>query len=53
MERTEVLPAAEAFARSGSRHPHTMARLGADTYAFIADWLDRFATDLQREDPSS
>ncbi len=51
--RTEVLPAAEAFARSGSRHPHTMARLGADTYAFLADWLDGFASDLQSEDPSS
>jgi len=47
--RSEVLPAAQALERTGSRHPHTVARLGADTYAFVADWLDRCASELERE----
>jgi DNA-binding PadR family transcriptional regulator len=47
--QTEVLPAAEALERTGSRHPHTVARLGADTYRFTADWLDRLASELERE----
>lgn len=47
--RTEVLPAAQALERTGSRHPHTVARLGNDTYGFLADWLDRLASELQRE----
>jgi DNA-binding PadR family transcriptional regulator len=47
--QTEVLPAAQALERTGFRHPHTMARLGADTYGFIADRLDRLASELERE----
>jgi DNA-binding PadR family transcriptional regulator len=47
--QTEVLPAAQALERTGPRHPHTVARLGIDTYAFLADWLDRLASELQRE----
>ncbi len=47
--RTEVLPAAQALERTGTRHPHTVARLGTDTYGFLADWLDRFASELQRD----
>jgi DNA-binding PadR family transcriptional regulator len=47
--QTEVLPAARALERTGSRHPHTVARLGADTYGFLADWLDRLASELERE----
>jgi DNA-binding PadR family transcriptional regulator len=45
----EVLPAARAAERAGFRHPHTAARLGADTYGFFADLLDRLAADLERE----
>jgi PadR family transcriptional regulator, regulatory protein AphA len=45
---TEVVPAAKAFEKTGPRHPHTVARLGADTYGFIADWLDRLESELQR-----
>jgi PadR family transcriptional regulator AphA len=47
--RSEVLPAAQAIERGGFRHPHTVARLGADTYAFLADWLDRLSSELERE----
>jgi DNA-binding PadR family transcriptional regulator len=47
--QTEVLPAAQALERTGSRHPHTVARLGADTYGFTADWLDLLASELERE----
>jgi PadR family transcriptional regulator, regulatory protein AphA len=47
--QTEVLPAAQALERTGFRHPHTVARLGADSYGFFADWLDRLASELERE----
>jgi DNA-binding PadR family transcriptional regulator len=44
-----VFPAAQAIERNGFRRPHTVARLGADIYGFIADWLDRHASELERE----
>lgn len=44
-----VFPAAQAVERTGTRHPHTVARFGADTYGFVADWLDRLASELERE----
>jgi DNA-binding PadR family transcriptional regulator len=47
--RTEVLPAAQALERTGFRHPHTVARLGADTYGFLAGWLDRLAVEMEQE----
>jgi DNA-binding PadR family transcriptional regulator len=47
--KTEVLPAAQTLERTGPRHPHTVARLGADTYGFLADWLDRLASEMERE----
>ena len=47
--KTEVLPAAEAVEHGGSRHPHTVARLGADTFAFTADWLDELISELERD----
>jgi DNA-binding PadR family transcriptional regulator len=48
--KTEVFPAAQALERSGFRHPNTVAQLGADLYAFVAEWLDRHAAELERED---
>jgi PadR family transcriptional regulator AphA len=45
----EVLPAAQAIERGGLRHPHTVARLGADNYAFVADWLERLERDLEAD----
>lgn len=47
--QTEVLPTGKVLEQNGVRHPHTVARLGADTYGFFADWLDRRATELERE----
>jgi hypothetical protein len=47
--QTDVLPTARALEKAGSRHPHSVARLGADTYGFIADWLDGLASELRRE----
>ena len=47
--QTAVLPAAEAIERTGFRHPHTVARLGADIYGFVADWLDQLASELERQ----
>jgi PadR family transcriptional regulator, regulatory protein AphA len=45
----EVMPVAKAIERDGFRHPHTIARLGADGYGFFADWLDRLASELEQE----
>lgn len=45
--RTEVLPAAEAVEQRGFRHPHSVATLGADTYGFLADRLERLASELE------
>jgi DNA-binding PadR family transcriptional regulator len=45
----EVMPAAKAIERDGFRHPRTIARLGADSYRFFADWLDRLASELERK----
>jgi DNA-binding PadR family transcriptional regulator len=44
--QTRVLPAAQALEESGFRHPHTVARLGADSYAFFAEWLERLEAEL-------
>ncbi len=37
--RTEILPQAEALEQAGSRYPLLAARLGADTYTYVARWL--------------
>jgi PadR family transcriptional regulator, regulatory protein AphA len=49
--RDEVLPAAQAIERGGARRPHTVARLGADSYGFFADWLERLEAELTAEAP--
>jgi DNA-binding PadR family transcriptional regulator len=46
--QTTVLPAARALEESGFRHPHAVARLGAESYAFVAEWLERFEAELER-----
>jgi DNA-binding PadR family transcriptional regulator len=50
---TEVIPAAQAIENRGYRHPHTVARLGADTYRFMADWYERLEADLRLSRPAS
>jgi DNA-binding PadR family transcriptional regulator len=47
--QTEVIPAAQAFERSGPRHPHTVAQLGAETYGFLADRLEQLVSELEQE----
>ena len=47
--QTEVLPSAQAVQHSGFRHPHAVARIGADTYGFFADRLEELASELDRE----
>jgi len=47
--RAEVAPVAHEFKQTGARHPDTVARLGVDTFGFVADWLERFASDLEGE----
>jgi DNA-binding PadR family transcriptional regulator len=49
---TEVIPTAQAIENRGYRHPHTVARLGADTYRFMADWYERLEADLQPSTPA-
>lgn len=44
--QTEVFPVAEALERTGLRHPHAVAQLGADVYGFMADRLDRYESEL-------
>ena len=44
--RREILPAAKSTESAGFRHPTTVARLGADTYGFLADWLERLESEL-------
>jgi DNA-binding PadR family transcriptional regulator len=47
--QTDVFPAAQALERIGSRHPNTIAQLGAATYGFLADRLDLLASELEGE----
>lgn len=50
---TQVIPTAQAIERRGYRHPLTVARLGADTYRFMADWYERLEADLESSPPDS
>lgn len=47
--QAEVLPAARAFEERGLRRPHSVARLGAETYGFLADYFERLEAELQEE----
>ncbi|MGA8746740.1 MAG: helix-turn-helix transcriptional regulator [Solirubrobacterales bacterium] len=47
--RAEILPQAEALERAGVRYPLLAARLGADTYAYVARWLARLEAQLEKE----
>ena len=44
---TAVIPTAQALERRGHRHPHTVARLGADTYRFMAEWYEHLEAELK------
>ena len=42
----EILPLAEALETSGARYPALVARLRADTYEYVDQWLARLETEL-------
>jgi DNA-binding PadR family transcriptional regulator len=50
--RREIIPLAEALEQTGTRFPAIVARLGADTYAYAAQWLARLADELDGQPPS-
>jgi hypothetical protein len=43
----DIVPMAEEFESQGVRFPAIVARLGADTYAFAAEWLERLESELE------
>jgi DNA-binding PadR family transcriptional regulator len=45
--REEIVPLAEALEPSGTRYPALVARLRADTYAYIEQWLGRLEAELE------
>jgi DNA-binding PadR family transcriptional regulator len=45
--REEIVPLAEALEPSGTRYPALVARLRADTYAYVERWLERLESDLE------
>lgn len=47
--REEIVPLAEEFEQGGVRYPRVVAQLGADTYAFAAEWLARLEKQLDEE----
>jgi hypothetical protein len=47
--RDEILPLAEPIGKEGTRYPAIVARLGADTYAGIIEWVKRLEEELEKE----
>lgn len=45
----EILPSARALEQDGTRFPALVARLGADTYMYVAQWLEDLEAQLQKE----
>lgn len=50
--RAEILPLAEAAEKEGVGYPAVVARLGADSYAYIEWWLARFEEGLDGDELS-
>ncbi|HEY4810508.1 MAG TPA: PadR family transcriptional regulator [Solirubrobacteraceae bacterium] len=46
--REEILPLAEALESSGTRFPALVARLRADTYAYVERWLEQAEAELEQ-----
>ncbi len=44
--REEILPLAETLQEAGTGYPALVARLGADTYAFVERWLAEVEGEL-------
>lgn len=47
--QADILPLADALADAGTRYPAVVARLGADTFAYVANWLERLEAELAAE----
>ena len=45
--REEIVPLAEVLESSGTRYPALVARLRADTHAYIEQWLERVEAELE------
>jgi DNA-binding PadR family transcriptional regulator len=45
--RDEILPLAGELERAGTRFPGIVAQLGADTFAYVDQWLERLEVDLE------
>lgn len=43
----EIFPLAETLQEDGTRYPALVARLGADTYAFVERWLAKVEGELE------
>jgi DNA-binding PadR family transcriptional regulator len=51
--RREIIPVAEGLEEEGTHFPSVVAQLGADTHAFIADWLTRLEAELDEQRPTA
>lgn len=45
--REEIIPLAEALEQAGTHYPAHVARLRADTYAYVEQWLARLEAELE------
>ena len=45
--REEIMPVADAMKPAGVRYPALVAQLGADTYAYVEQWLATLENDLE------
>jgi DNA-binding PadR family transcriptional regulator/ubiquinone/menaquinone biosynthesis C-methylase UbiE len=45
--RMQIVPLAATLESSGNRYPALVARLGADTYAYVERWLTRLESQLE------
>lgn len=51
--REEIVPLAEALEQAGTRYPALVARLRADTYAYLESWLAEAEAELTRRAPAA
>jgi hypothetical protein len=45
--REQIVPLAQTLEASGTRYPALVARLGADTYAYVEQWLAQQQAQLE------
>jgi DNA-binding PadR family transcriptional regulator len=50
--RLQIIPTAMALEENGTRFPAIVARLGADTYAYVAQWLEHLEESLEDQQPA-